>query len=184
MLKPDTVSLTALLALLTAFGPVATDMYVPSMPEIGRLLLADPAMVQLTLSSYLIGFAAGQVVYGPVLIALALFCLASFACAVAPTIEALIAARAVQAFGGAGAPLAIAVAAAGCLSLAIWASTRRIRTAGGPREPQSRANSAAGEPVTRPNKADTGASHRVFSVFNPVPAAASCRCPTTRRIRS
>lgn len=113
MLKPDTVSLTALLALLTAFGPVATDMYVPSMPDIGRLLEADPAIVQLTLSSYLAGFAVGQVVYGPVsdrfgrkpilLIALALFCTASFACAVAPTIETLIIARALQALGGAGA---------------------------------------------------------------------------------
>lgn len=105
--------MTALLALLTAFGPVATDMYVPSMPDIGRLLGADPATVQLTLSAYLIGFAVGQVFYGPVsdrlgrkptlLVALALFCTASLICAVAPTIETLIAARALQALGGSGA---------------------------------------------------------------------------------
>jgi MFS transporter, DHA1 family, multidrug resistance protein len=113
MLKPETASLTALLALLTAFGPIATDMYVPSMPDIGRLLEVDASSVQLTLSAYLIGFAGGQVVYGPLsdrfgrkptlLLALTLFCLASLACALAPTIESLIAARAFQALGGAGA---------------------------------------------------------------------------------
>ncbi|MCC6888326.1 MAG: multidrug effflux MFS transporter [Hyphomicrobiales bacterium] len=113
MLKPNTVSMTTLLALLTAFGPVATDMYVPSMPDIGRLLETSPAGVQLTLSSYLVGFAIGQIVYGPVsdrfgrkptlLAALLLFCAASLACALAPTIEFLIVARACQALGGAGA---------------------------------------------------------------------------------
>ncbi len=113
MVRPNTFSMTALLALLTAFGPVATDMYVPSLPEIGRLLGADPAIVQLTLSAYLIGFAVGQVFYGPLsdrlgrkpalLVALALFCAASLMCAAAPTIETLIAARALQALGGSGA---------------------------------------------------------------------------------
>src|SRR5215468_1812408 len=50
MLKPDTFALTALLALLTALGPLAVDMYLPSFPEIGRLLNTSPATVQLTLS--------------------------------------------------------------------------------------------------------------------------------------
>src|SRR4029450_11570006 len=35
-LKPDTLALTALLALLTALGPLSTDMYLPSLPAIGR----------------------------------------------------------------------------------------------------------------------------------------------------
>jgi len=113
MLRPGTLALTALLGLLTAFGPVATDMYVPSMPAIGQALGAGTSEVQLTLSSYLVGVAAGQVVYGPLsdrfgrkpvlLMALALFCAASLACAAAPTIETLIAARALQALGGSGA---------------------------------------------------------------------------------
>ena len=99
MLRPDTIALTALLALLVAFGPVATDMYVPSMPDIGRLLGASAAEVQLTLSSYLVGFAIGQIIYGPIsdqygrkpvlLTALVLFCAGSLACAAAPTIETL-----------------------------------------------------------------------------------------------
>jgi len=113
MLRANTIGMTALLALLTAFGPVATDMYVPSMPDIGRLLGTDASAVQWTLSAYLVGFAIGQIIYGPisdkygrkptVLIALALFSAGSLACAVAPNINTLIAARTVQALGGCGA---------------------------------------------------------------------------------
>jgi DHA1 family bicyclomycin/chloramphenicol resistance-like MFS transporter len=83
------------------------------MLDIGRLLAPDASSVQLTLSAYLVGFVVGQIVYGPIsdrfgrkpalLIALALFCAASLACALAPNIETLIAARALQALGGSGA---------------------------------------------------------------------------------
>src|SRR6516165_5204612 len=113
MLRPNTIGMTTLLGLLTAFGPVATDMYVPSMPDIARLLGASASEVQLTLSSYLIGFAVGQIIYGPasdlwgrkptLLLALLLFSAASLACALASSIEMLIAARFLQALGGSGA---------------------------------------------------------------------------------
>jgi DHA1 family bicyclomycin/chloramphenicol resistance-like MFS transporter len=113
MLRPDTLPLTVLLALLTAVGPLSTDMYLPSLPDITRLLTASAADVQLTLSAYLIGFALGQVVYGPLsdhhgrkpvlVAALGVFCVASLACAAAPSIKALIVARVLQAFGGSGA---------------------------------------------------------------------------------
>jgi MFS transporter, DHA1 family, multidrug resistance protein len=113
MLRPDTFALTALLALVTALGPVSTDMYLPSMPDISRVLGAPIADVQLTLSVYLAGYALGQIAYGPVsdrygrrpilLFALALFCIANLGCALAPNIEALIAARTFQALGGSGA---------------------------------------------------------------------------------
>ena len=59
MLRPDTFALTLLLALLTALGPLSTDMYVPSLPAIGQALHAPTAQVQLTISSYLLGFATG-----------------------------------------------------------------------------------------------------------------------------
>jgi len=88
-------------------------MYLASLPDIGRTLSVPDAQVQLTLSFYLIGFAIGQVLYGPVsdrqgrrpilLAALGVFVVASAACAAAPSIEVLIAARFVQAIGGAGA---------------------------------------------------------------------------------
>lgn len=113
MLRPDTFALTGLLALLTMIGPLAIDLYLPALPQIGAELGAATAHVQLTISLYLVGFALAQIVYGPVsdargrrpvlLIALVVFCVASLLCAVAPSIELLIAARAVQAVGAAGA---------------------------------------------------------------------------------
>jgi len=113
MLRPGTFGLTALLAALTAIGPLSTDMYLPALPEIARRLDASTAEVQLTISAYLIGFAIGQIFYGPVsdrhgrkpvlLFALALYCTATVACALSPSIELLIVARAFQALGGCGA---------------------------------------------------------------------------------
>jgi MFS transporter, DHA1 family, multidrug resistance protein len=112
MLRPGTFALTALLSLLTGIAPLSVDMYLPSLPDIGRQLNASAADVQLTLSCYLAGFAIGQLVYGPasdrhgrrpvLLTALAVYCVASIACALAPSIEFLIAARFFQALGGAG----------------------------------------------------------------------------------
>lgn len=113
MLRPDTLTLTALLALLSAMGPVSTDMYLSSLPDIGRQLNATPAEVQLTLSVFLMGFAVGQIVYGPLsdrygrkpvlIVALLVYAGACWACTFARNIEMLIAARALQALGGSGA---------------------------------------------------------------------------------
>jgi len=112
MLRPGTFALTALLAALSAVGPLTTDMYLPSLPDIARQLGASSAQVQLTISAYLIGFAAGQIIYGPVsdrhgrkpvlIGAIALYCAASAACALSTSIEMLIVARAFQALGGSG----------------------------------------------------------------------------------
>ena len=112
MLRPGTLALTTLLAMLTALGPLSMDMYLPSMPEIARVLAAPPARVQLTISSYLIGFAVGQVIYGPVsdrhgrrpvlLAALALYVVSTLICAVTQSIDPLIGARFLQGIGGSG----------------------------------------------------------------------------------
>ncbi len=112
MLKPDTFALTALLAVLTAIGPLTVDLYLPSLPEISRVLDASTAQTQLTISSYLAAYAICPIVYGPVsdrygrkpvlLAALTIFCAATFVCAFAPSIQALIAARAFQAVGSSG----------------------------------------------------------------------------------
>ena len=66
MLVPGTFALTLLLSALSAIGPLTTDMYLPSLPDIAQKLSASTAEVQLTISAYLIGFAVGQIVYGPV----------------------------------------------------------------------------------------------------------------------
>jgi MFS transporter, DHA1 family, multidrug resistance protein len=112
MLRPGTFALTAFLAALTGIGPLTTDMYLPSLPSIASELNAPIAQVGLTISSYLIGFAVGQIIYGPVsdrhgrkhvlLGALIVYVAASIVCALSTSIEMLIAARTVQALGGSG----------------------------------------------------------------------------------
>lgn len=111
-LRPDTLAMTAVLAMLTALGPLSTDFYLPSLPEIVRVMATDVSGAQATLSAFLFGFAAGQIVWGPlsdrlgrrpVLIAgLCLFSVTTLACAFAPSIEALIGARFAQALGASG----------------------------------------------------------------------------------
>ncbi len=116
-LRPDTLALTAVLALMTALGPLSTDMYLPSLPDISARLGASTSHTQLTLSVFLLGFAAGQIVYGPfsdrygrrppLLAGFALFILATALCAIAPTIDLLIAGRFFQALGASG-PIVLA----------------------------------------------------------------------------
>src|ERR1051326_2855719 len=113
MLRPGTFALTLLLSLLTGLGPLSMDMYLPSLPAIGEALHASTAQVQLTISSYLLGFAVGQILYGPIsdrfgrrpviLVALILYGIGSVFCAVTQSIETLTAVRFPQALGGAGA---------------------------------------------------------------------------------
>ena len=115
MLRPDTLALTALLALLTAVGPMSVDFYLPSLPELGRVFDASVPQVQLTLSGYLLCFAIGQIVYGPLsdhvgrkpvlLAALSLYVAVCLGCVFAMSIETLIALRCLQALGVAGAPV-------------------------------------------------------------------------------
>ena len=115
MLRPDTLALTALLALLTAVGPMSVDLYLPSLPELGRVFGASVPQVQLTLSGYLLCFAIGQIVFGPIsdhvgrkpvlLAALSLYVAVCLSCLFATSIEMLIALRCLQALGVAGAPV-------------------------------------------------------------------------------
>ena len=113
MLRPGSLALTLLLAMLAGLGPLSVDMYLASLPSIGRLLDAPTSQVQLTISAYLIGFACAQVFYGPLsdrhgrrpvlMAALGIYLLATVACALSFSIETLIGARFVQALGGSGA---------------------------------------------------------------------------------
>lgn len=112
--------LIMVLALLTMVSPLATDMYLPAFPDMAAELGTTATGIQLTLTTFLIGLALGQLVIGPLsdgvgrrrpLIAGTAICLlASAACAVAPTVELMTAARFVQGFSGAaGVVLARAV---------------------------------------------------------------------------
>ena len=112
MLRPGTLALTTLLAMLSALGPLSMDMYLPSLPDIAHVLQAPTARVQLTVASYLIGFAVGQVIYGPVsdrhgrrpvlLAAVALYLISTLVCAATPSVTPLIGARFLQGIGGSG----------------------------------------------------------------------------------
>ncbi|RMI02861.1 multidrug effflux MFS transporter [Cellulomonas triticagri] len=111
---------TVVLALLTAIAPLATDMYLPAFPRMATELGTSATAVQLSLTTFMVGLALGQLVIGPLsdqrgrrglLIAGSAVCaLAGVACALAPSVGVLIAARFVQGFSGAaGVVLARAV---------------------------------------------------------------------------
>jgi len=99
-----------LLGLLSAIGPFTIDMYLPAFNTIATDLGTSIDKVQLSLTSYFIGVAIGQLFYGPVLdrfgrkkplmIGLALYIFASILCALASSVESLIALRFLQALGG------------------------------------------------------------------------------------
>ena len=101
--------LTLILGALSAFTPLAVDMYLPALPALERTLATDSGKVQQTLSLFFLGLAIGQLFYGPIsdrfgrrgplLVGNLLYIAASVACALATTIDTLIAARFVQAFG-------------------------------------------------------------------------------------
>jgi len=102
--------LTFMLGSLTALGPLSIDMYLPSFQAIARDLTASPAQVQLTLAVFFVALGIGQAFYGPLsdrfgrrrplCFGLALYVLASAGCALARSIEALVAWRFAQALGG------------------------------------------------------------------------------------
>lgn len=108
--KPST-GLIVLLGSLTAFSPLAIDMYLPAFPQIERELGTDLGAVELTLASFLIGLSIGQFVLGPIsdrvgrrlplLLGCGAFSLAAALCSVSPSIEWFIAARFLMGFAGA-----------------------------------------------------------------------------------
>ncbi|MFF1673762.1 MFS transporter, partial [Nocardiopsis flavescens] len=58
-------ALALLLMLLTVFGPLSMDLYLPVLPALTAELGATTSAAQLTLTACLVGLAVGQVVAGP-----------------------------------------------------------------------------------------------------------------------
>lgn len=113
-------ALPSLLLLLTVFGPISMDLYLPALPSLTADLGAVTSVAQLTVTACLIGLAAGQLIAGPLsdrfgrrgilLIGIVAYIMMSGLCAISPTVELLIVARFVQGLAG-GAGIVIAQAA-------------------------------------------------------------------------
>lgn len=102
--------LTIYLGTLAALGPLAIDMYLPAFPRIAQSFGVQVPDIQVTLASYFVGLALGQLVYGPMAdrlgrktplyFGLALFALASAGCAMGWNVASLAGLRLIQALGG------------------------------------------------------------------------------------
>ncbi len=105
--------LIVLIALLSAFVPLSTDLYLPALPTMSENLQATTEQISLTLSAFFVLYSVGMLVWGPLsdrygrktilLIGLSVYVVASGLCSVATNVTALIAFRSLQALGGSAA---------------------------------------------------------------------------------
>ncbi|MFW3171096.1 multidrug effflux MFS transporter [Geodermatophilus sp. CPCC 206100] len=103
--------LTVLLGVLSAFGPLSMDLYLPALPSVEDEFAASQSAVQLTVSAAAVGLALGQLLAGPlsdrygrrgpVLLGVGAWTLASVLCALAPSVWVLVTIRLLQGLGGA-----------------------------------------------------------------------------------
>lgn len=115
MVVMPSAALAVLVVALTSLGPLSTDFYLPALPAIARALQTDSAGVQLTLSVYLLGFGAGQLLVGPLsdrfgrrpvmLWGMLVFLLSTFVCVFAESLAVLVGARLLQALGACAGPV-------------------------------------------------------------------------------
>jgi DHA1 family bicyclomycin/chloramphenicol resistance-like MFS transporter len=113
-------ALAVILSLLTVFGPISMDLYLPVLPALTSELRSATSTAQLTITACLLGLALGQLVAGPLsdrfgrrrplLIGVVAYVVVSLLCAASPTVETLVAARFVQGLAG-GVGVVIAQAA-------------------------------------------------------------------------
>jgi MFS transporter, DHA1 family, multidrug resistance protein len=99
------------LGLLSTFGPLSLDLYLPALPQLADDLGASVSLAQLSITACLVGLAVGQLVAGPLsdrlgrrpplIVGLVAFLLASVACALAPSAAVLVLLRLVQGLAGA-----------------------------------------------------------------------------------
>ncbi len=100
------------LGMISAFGPFITDMYLPTLPAMQEAFHTSEPMVQLGLSTAMIGLALGQFFFGPIsekfgrkpvlIIAMVIFTISALASIFSPTIEFFLVCRVFQGIGGSG----------------------------------------------------------------------------------
>ncbi len=108
--KHNLIWITLLLGALCVVTPFAIDMYLPAFSKIAAAYNTNSSAISLTLSTYFVGFALGQVFYGPFLdrfgrkrplyLGLAIYILASIGCALSPNLKTFVALRFLEALGG------------------------------------------------------------------------------------
>jgi DHA1 family bicyclomycin/chloramphenicol resistance-like MFS transporter len=99
-----------LLGSLCVVTPFAIDMYLPAFPHIAAEFHTTTPRISLSLSTYFVGFALGQMLYGPLLdrfgrkrplyVGLVAYVLCSIGCALAPSLRSFVALRFLEALGG------------------------------------------------------------------------------------
>ena len=120
------------LGAVSAIGPAAMDVYLPGLPELADDFAAGPSAAQVTLTTYVLGLALGQLLAGPLsdihgrrrplVVGMAVFTVATFACSLAPSLWALAALRLVQ---GATAAVGVAIGRAVVRDLYVGAAGAR-----------------------------------------------------------
>ncbi|QWA09410.1 Bcr/CflA family multidrug efflux MFS transporter [Sodalis ligni] len=111
------IGLIVILGLLSMLMPLAIDMYLPAMPTIAAEFGVSDGSVQMTLSAYVLGFAVGQLFYGPladslgrkpvILFGTFCFALAAAACALSHSVDQLIYMRLLHGLSAAAASVVI-----------------------------------------------------------------------------
>ncbi|NMO76502.1 MULTISPECIES: Bcr/CflA family multidrug efflux MFS transporter [Niallia] len=110
--KIKRLQIAFLLGSLSLLGPFTIDTYLPAFPTIVEEFHTSASLVQVSLTTCLLGLALGQLIIGPMsdvqgrrkplIIFLGLYLLSSLICAVAPNIYMLIVSRFIQGFAAAG----------------------------------------------------------------------------------
>ena len=108
--RPYPSWLPILLGFLTAVGPISTDMYLPAFPSLEASLHSPEGSAQLTLATWFVGLAVGQLTQGslsdrfgrrtPLIIGTAIYSLASVGCALSPNLLTLSIMRFIAGFSG------------------------------------------------------------------------------------
>lgn len=111
MTRRSRMILIAFLGIMSAMAPLATDMYLPALPELSAEFSASTSATQLTLTMTLLGMAVGQIFLGPLsdmygrkrplFAGMIAFSLVSAGCFYASSIEPFLALRFLQGFAGA-----------------------------------------------------------------------------------
>jgi DHA1 family bicyclomycin/chloramphenicol resistance-like MFS transporter len=108
--RKQRLQLAVILGAIATIGPLSIDMYLPALPELGEHFGTTAALVQLSLTFFLLGLASGQLIAGPLsdvhgrrrplLIGMLIYTVSSLLCAFSPSIGLLIVLRFIQGLAG------------------------------------------------------------------------------------